>query len=75
MSNLRLFKKPKDCKSVDEMLAEFKKLDPAPEYVLIIYEAPDGQLGSLDNGVTISKCVYFIEVFKHWLLTCFVKVD
>lgn len=41
------------------------------EKVLVLWEGKDGsKAGELDNGLTLSQCLYLIKIFEHWMLKC-----
>lgn len=43
------------------------------EDVLVIYSKKNGGYGSLDTDMTVSDSMWFLEVFKYWLLTAMEK--
>lgn len=46
------------------------------QHVLVIWEKKDSSgMGSIDSDLTISECLYFIEMFKHWLLSHALEKD
>lgn len=59
--------------TIVELAADLASKADEIEDVLVIYSKKNGGYSSLDTGMTVSDSMWFLEVFKYWLLTAMEK--
>ena len=69
---LAIIPKPSPGKSVEDVLKDALSKAPEMSRVLVLWEGRDDRepamAGSMDNGMTLSQCLYLIKIFEHWML-------
>jgi hypothetical protein len=66
---LAVIPKPSPEQSVEDVLKDALSKAPEMENVLVLWEGKAGApAGELDNGMTLSQCLYLIKIFEHWML-------
>jgi hypothetical protein len=66
---LAVIPKPSPEQTVEDVLKDALSKAPEMDKVLVLWEGKDGcKAGSMDNGMTLSQCLYLIKIFEHWML-------
>ena len=66
---LAVIPKPTPEQTVEDVLKDALSKAPEMEKVLVLWEGKQGSAaGSLDNGLTLSQCLYLVKLFEHWIL-------
>lgn len=61
--------------SIVELAGKIAGMADDIDEILVIYSKKKGGLVTLDNDLTVSTCIFMIEAFKFWTLSCMAKDD